>query len=77
MDGFGLLAYRYKYQDKVTELIKKLKEAVSVPIVSAGSINSLYRLQKTIDSGVRAFYAFSCLYFGLVLKSSMNLFILL
>ncbi|HEB32264.1 MAG TPA: hypothetical protein ENI15_15550 [Spirochaetes bacterium] len=55
VDGFDLLAYRYKYRDKVPELIKKLRAAVSVPIVSAGSINSFDRLQKTVDSGVWAF----------------------
>ena len=55
VDGFDLLAYRYTYQDKVSELIQKLSEAVSVPIVSAGSINSFERLQKTLDSGVWAF----------------------
>lgn len=55
VDGFDLLAYRYTYQDKVSALIQKLKEAVSVPIVSAGSINSFERLQKTLDSGAWAF----------------------
>jgi hypothetical protein len=55
VDGFDLLAYRYAYQDNVSALIQKLKEAVSVPIVSAGSINSFERLQKTLDSGVWAF----------------------
>jgi len=55
VDGFDLLAYRYKYRDKVPELVEKLTAAVSVPIVSAGSINSFDRLQKTVDSGVWAF----------------------
>jgi len=55
VDGFDLLAYRYKYQDKVPELLEKLIEAVSVPIVSAGSIDSIDRLKKTVDSGVWAF----------------------
>ncbi|MHB8277133.1 MAG: hypothetical protein ACYDIA_05725 [Candidatus Humimicrobiaceae bacterium] len=55
VDGFDLLAYRYKYPDKVAELIKVLKEAVDIPIVSAGSINSFDRLQETIDSGIWGF----------------------
>ena len=55
VDGFDLLAYRYTNQDEVSALIEKLKEAVSVPIVSAGSINSFERLQKTLDSGIWAF----------------------
>ena len=53
--GFDLLAYRYKYQDKVNDLVLALKEAVKVPIVSAGSINSFKRLQATIDQGVWGF----------------------
>jgi len=54
-DGFDILAYRYKYQDKVNDLIKALKNAVSVPIVSAGSINSFKRLDETISQGVWGF----------------------
>ena len=53
--GFDLLAYRYKYQDKVNDLILALGEALEVPIVSAGSINSFDRLQETIDQGVWGF----------------------
>lgn len=55
VDGFDILAYRYKYSDKVRELIKALKKAVDIPIVSAGSINSFDRLQETIDCGVWGF----------------------
>ncbi len=55
VDGFDLLAYRYKYLDKVPELLEKLTAAVSVLIVSAGSIDRFDRLQKTVDSGVWAF----------------------
>jgi len=54
-DGFDILAYRYKYPEKVSDLVAALKEAVSVPLVSAGSINSFERLQETIDQGVWAF----------------------
>lgn len=55
VDGFDLLAYRYEKSDKVNDLITALKEAVKVPVVSAGSINSFQRLQETIDQGVWAF----------------------
>lgn len=55
VDGFDILAYRYKYPDKVDKLISSLKEAVSIPIVSAGSINSFQRLDQTIDHGVWGF----------------------
>lgn len=54
-DGFDLLAYRYKYPDKVNELVLAVKDAVNVPVVSAGSINSFDRLQETIDQGVWGF----------------------
>jgi hypothetical protein len=55
VDGFDLLAYRYRQSNKVPKLMKKLVTAVKVPVVSAGSINSIERLQKTVNSGVWAF----------------------
>lgn len=55
VDGFDLLAYRYKNKDKINDLVKTLKESVSVPIVSAGIINSFERLQNTINQGVWGF----------------------
>jgi len=54
-NGFNLLAYRYKYSEKVNELVLALKRAIKVPIISAGSINSFQRLQETIDQGVWGF----------------------
>jgi len=55
VDGFDILAYRYKYKDKVNNLIDALKSSISVPIISAGSINSFKRLDETIAQGVWAF----------------------
>jgi hypothetical protein len=54
-NGFDLLAYRYIKPEKVNELVAAVKNAVKVPIVSAGSINSFSRLQETIDQGVWGF----------------------
>ena len=54
-DGFDVLAYRYKYPEKVETLVKRLVAEVKVPVVSAGSINSFERLQETIDQGVWGF----------------------
>ena len=54
-DGFDLLAYRYIKPEKVNELVAAVRNAVKVPIVSAGSINSFARLQETIDQGVWGF----------------------
>src|SRR5450830_646663 len=39
-DGFDLLLYRYKYPEKIDELISGVVKEVKVPVVSAGSINS-------------------------------------
>ena len=55
VDGFDLLAYRYKYPEKVDELVRVLVKSTKVPIVSAGSINSFGRLQDTADQGVWGF----------------------
>ena len=54
-DGFDILAYRYKYPEKIDKLVKALVEAVNISVVSAGSINSFERLQETIDQGVWGF----------------------
>lgn len=54
-DGFDLLAYRYKYPERVDRLVRKLVSEIKVPIVSAGSINSFDRLQTTIDQKVWGF----------------------
>jgi hypothetical protein len=53
--GLDLLAYRYKHKDKINDLVLALKDSVNIPIVSAGSINSLGRLQETINLGVWGF----------------------
>ncbi|MCL5073158.1 MAG: hypothetical protein M1308_20050 [Actinobacteria bacterium] len=54
-NGFDLLAYRYIKPEKVNELVAAVRNAVRVPVVSAGSINSFARLQETIDQGVWGF----------------------
>jgi hypothetical protein len=54
-NGFDLLAYRYIDHARVNELVAAVKNAVKVPIVSAGSINSFERLDETIDQGVWGF----------------------
>lgn len=54
-NGFDLIAYRYKYPKKINDLITAVKNAVSVPIVLAGSINSFKRLHETIDQGIWGF----------------------
>ncbi len=55
VDGFDILLYRYKYPDKINELISGILSNITVPIVSAGSINSFERLDETIAQGVWGF----------------------
>lgn len=55
VDGFDLLAYRYKDISMIDTLIEKVKNAAKKPIVSAGSINSLERVEKTIEQQVWGF----------------------
>jgi len=54
-NGFDLLAYRYIIPEKVNELVAAVMGAISVPLVSAGSINSFERLDETIKQGVWGF----------------------
>ncbi len=54
-DGFDILLYRYKYPEKINELITRVVSEIKVPVVSAGSINSWERLQATIDQKVWGF----------------------
>lgn len=54
-DGFDILAYRYKYPEKIDALVRRLVAEIKVPIVAAGSINSFERLQATIDQNVWGF----------------------
>jgi len=55
VDGFDILLYRYKYPEKIDELIASVVKEIKVPVVSAGSINSWERLQATIDQKVWGF----------------------
>lgn len=55
VDGFDLLAHRYVDPSKVNDLVITVKNAVKVPIISAGSINSLARVEETIEQGVWGF----------------------
>jgi len=54
-DGFDILAYRYKYPEKIDTLVRRLVAEIKVSIVSAGSINSFDRLQNTVDQGAWGF----------------------
>ena len=53
VDGINLLAYRYDRD--VERLIRKVQAAVKIPIIVAGSIDSLKRVRKMAELGVFAF----------------------
>lgn len=55
VDGFDLLAGRYVEPEKINDLVAAVKNAIKVPIVSAGSINNFKVVDETIAQGVWGF----------------------
>ncbi len=53
VDGINLLAYRY--DGDVPELVRKVAEATSLPLICAGSVYSVARIEALRDLGVWAF----------------------
>ncbi len=53
VDGINLLAYRYDRD--VEALVEAVVTAVSVPVIAAGSVDSVQRIQALTDRGVWAF----------------------
>lgn len=53
VDGINLLAYRYDRD--VDALVEAVVTAVSVPVIAAGSVDSVQRIQTLTDRGVWAF----------------------
>ena len=51
--GINLLAYRYDGDSH--KLIKSVKNAVHIPIIAAGNINSFQRIRKVMELGVWGF----------------------
>jgi hypothetical protein len=51
--GLDLLAYRY--DGDVPALVRRVREAASVPIIAAGSVDSLERIQTLAEIGVWGF----------------------
>jgi len=52
-NGIDLLAYRYDGDEE--QLIRSVQKAVKIPLIIAGSINSLERVQKMVELDVWAF----------------------
>jgi len=48
-DGVDILAYRYKKEDADKRLIREFLSQIKKPVVLAGSIGSLDRLEKVLD----------------------------
>jgi NAD(P)H-dependent flavin oxidoreductase YrpB (nitropropane dioxygenase family) len=53
VDGINLLAYRY--DGDVDALVEAVVDAVSVPVIAAGSVDSVERIRALSDRGVWAF----------------------
>ena len=53
MDGINLLAYRYK--GDVDRLMDSVKNAVDIPIIVAGDINSFERINQVVARGIWGF----------------------
>jgi NAD(P)H-dependent flavin oxidoreductase YrpB (nitropropane dioxygenase family) len=53
VDGINLLAYRY--DGDVDALVGAVLEAVSIPVIAAGSVDSVQRIQALSERGVWAF----------------------
>ncbi len=53
VDGINLLAYRY--DGDVPALVRAVSEATSLPIIAAGSVDSVARIRELDDLGVWAF----------------------
>jgi hypothetical protein len=52
-DGINLLAYRF--DGDVERLMSSVKESVNIPLIVAGSIDSLARIRKVMDLGMWGF----------------------
>jgi len=53
VDGINLLAYRY--DGDVDALVEAVVGATSLPVIAAGSVDSVARIQSLVDRGVWAF----------------------
>jgi tRNA-dihydrouridine synthase len=53
VDGINLLAYRY--DGNVDALVETVVDAVSIPVVAAGSVDSRERIQALAERGVWGF----------------------
>lgn len=62
VDGLDLLAYRYS--GDVEALTRRVTQAVSVPVIAAGSIDSAERIQAMRQAGVWAFTVGSAVFDG-------------
>jgi phosphoribosylformimino-5-aminoimidazole carboxamide ribonucleotide (ProFAR) isomerase len=53
VDGVNLLAYRY--DGDVEALVESVVEAISIPVIAAGSVDSTDRVRALSERGVSAF----------------------
>jgi 2,4-dienoyl-CoA reductase-like NADH-dependent reductase (Old Yellow Enzyme family) len=60
-DGLDLLSFRYEDGDPV-ELLAKVVDAVDIPVISAGSVNSFDRITQVTGAGAAGFTIGSALF---------------
>lgn len=66
--GLDLLAYRFAGDGDPAELTRRVTEAVTVPVIAAGSIDGEVRVKTMIDAGTWGFTVGSALFQGTFAK---------
>ncbi|MEW6635487.1 MAG: HisA/HisF-related TIM barrel protein [Actinomycetota bacterium] len=70
VQGLDLLAYRY--DGDVDALVRAVVEAVDVPVIAAGSIDSVEKIRRLSDAGVWGFTVGSAIFDGSFAGSSLR-----
>ena len=68
VDGIDLLAYRYEGNPE--ELMDKVIGAVGIPVIAAGSVNSLARIRRVIRAGASGFTIGTAIFDGRIVPSA-------
>ncbi|MEK6419327.1 MAG: nitronate monooxygenase [Burkholderia gladioli] len=66
--GLDLLGYRFTGEGDPAELVRRVAEAVTIPVIAAGSIDSEARVKAMIDAGTWGFTVGSALFQGTFVK---------
>lgn len=66
--GLDLLAYRFAGEGDPAELVRRVTDAVQIPVIAAGSIDGEARVKAMIDAGTWGFTVGSALFQGTFVK---------